>query len=145
MPLYFAYGSNMSTARLEARVGPVSFRAVATLQGHALRFNKRSKDGSGKANVVPVAGEGVLGVVFELTDRQLGKLDDFEGGYLRKRLATHVEKVTHAAWVYLAEDHAVDDSLLPTRDYLELLLDGARANGFPPHYLASLEATRTLS
>jgi hypothetical protein len=47
---YFAYGSNMETARLRERMPSAKPLGVAKLSGHELRFHKRSKDGSGKCN-----------------------------------------------------------------------------------------------
>ena len=48
--LYFAYGSNMLTARLRERMPSCKPLGIAKLPGHALRFHKRSKDQSGKCN-----------------------------------------------------------------------------------------------
>ncbi|MEE3214016.1 MAG: gamma-glutamylcyclotransferase family protein, partial [Pseudomonadota bacterium] len=67
MPWYFAYGSNMNLARVEARIGDTRRVLPATLEGYALRFNKASKvPGIAHANVVPAAGERVEGALFEL-------------------------------------------------------------------------------
>jgi hypothetical protein len=51
--VYFAYGSNMSTARLRERMPSCKPLGTATLPGHALRFHKRSTDKSGKCNAFP--------------------------------------------------------------------------------------------
>lgn len=60
--LYFAYGSNMSSARLRARVPSCRPIGIAFLPGHELRFHKRSKDGSGKCDAFQVeGGAGVVG------------------------------------------------------------------------------------
>src|SRR5438128_1900656 len=61
--LYFAYGSNMLTQRLKARVPSASPKTVAVLFDHGLRFHKRSQDGSGKCDIVKCPGEVVHGVV----------------------------------------------------------------------------------
>ena len=50
---YFAFGSNMLLERIKKRVPSARVLGNATLGGYALRFNKLSKDGSGKANIVP--------------------------------------------------------------------------------------------
>ena len=69
MPRYFAYGSNMSTRRLQGRVSAEP-RGVASLERHALRFHKQSTDGSGKAGAqfTGDAHDIVHGVLFELSE-----------------------------------------------------------------------------
>jgi hypothetical protein len=44
---YFAYGSNMSPARLKKRAPSSLAIGIAQLAKHALHFHKRSKDGVG--------------------------------------------------------------------------------------------------
>jgi hypothetical protein len=48
--VYFAYGSNMSTARLRQRMPSCKPLGTAVLSEHKLRFHKRSTDQSGKCN-----------------------------------------------------------------------------------------------
>jgi hypothetical protein len=51
--LYFAYGSNMRSARLRERVPSARYFATGKIQGYKLAFHKRSKqDGSGKADAL---------------------------------------------------------------------------------------------
>ena len=65
--VYFAYGSNMSTARLRGRVPSCKPLGVATLPGHALRFHKRSADKSGKCNAFASGNDNsVIGVPVQL-------------------------------------------------------------------------------
>ena len=49
--LYFAYGSNMSSVRLRARVNSAQPLGVARLPGHRLRWHMHSLDGSGKCDI----------------------------------------------------------------------------------------------
>jgi gamma-glutamylcyclotransferase len=46
---YFAYGSNMCSGRLRARV-TCDFVTTAKLAGYQLRFHKLSRDGSSKCD-----------------------------------------------------------------------------------------------
>ena len=50
----FAYGSNMPSARLRGRCPSARAIGIAELRGHELRWHKRSKDGSGKCDIVAV-------------------------------------------------------------------------------------------
>ena len=65
--VYFAYGSNMSTARLRKRMPSCKPIGIATLPGHALRFHKRSTDKSGKCNAFASGNNNrVIGVAVQL-------------------------------------------------------------------------------
>ncbi len=56
------------------------FMGVASLRDHRLAFTRRSvKGGCGVADVVPVKGQVVWGAVFEIDDRDIGRLDVTEG------------------------------------------------------------------
>ena len=69
MTKYFAYGSNMSIARLRARVPGAERTGVFTLHEHALRFHKLSRnDGSGKCDAFYTgnASDRVVGALVEL-------------------------------------------------------------------------------
>lgn len=119
MPLYLAYGPNMSTARLKKRRLAPEPRGTASLQGHAIRFHKRSTDGSGKADAhfTGEAGDVVHGVLFELSEADLVRLDAIEGdGYSREERAVQRPDGTSAkASVYLARPEYIDHALRPGR------------------------------
>ena len=81
---YFAYGSNMLTARLQARCPSARPLGRATARGRRLAFHKRSDvDGSGKCDLVPADdGALVVGVVFDLAADELPALDRAEGAFI---------------------------------------------------------------
>lgn len=137
--LYFAYGSNMRTARLRARVGPVRAVGPARLPGHALRTDKPGRDGTAKANLRPSPGAVVHGVVFELGEGALEILDGFEGGYRRTRVEVVLAAGERAeAVTYVSERHGPDNRL--AADYLAYLIAGAREHGLPDAWISLLEA-----
>jgi gamma-glutamylcyclotransferase len=138
----FAYGSNMSTARLRQRVPSARCVGRAFLAGHSLRFHKRGlRDGSAKADAWACddAGAGVWGVVFEIHDSQKPDLDRAEGlgsGYDEKQVVvTDDHGATHRAWMYHAEPSAIDPTVAPFAWYHALVLAGAREHGLPDRYL----------
>jgi gamma-glutamylcyclotransferase len=131
---YFAYGSNMSKTRLENRVGVVAHLGTAVLKGYEFLFNKRSMDGSGKANLHPKKGAEAHGVVYALSQEQFDKLDQFEGApnhYSRKvvEVFTPEEEVLEAI-AYIAKKAYITDPIRPTEEYLGHILRGAEENGF---------------
>ncbi|UYF99515.1 gamma-glutamylcyclotransferase family protein [Halomonas sp. GD1P12] len=78
--LYFAYGSNMATQRLAARV-PARFVTTALLPAYRLAFHQRGSDGSGsgKCDIVPaLAQSAVYGVIWEMAFHHKPTLDRYE-------------------------------------------------------------------
>ena len=141
----FAYGSNLFVSRMVGRVPSARVLACARLEGHALRFHKRSKDGSGKANVIAAGGEAcVWGVVYEIAREELAVLDRCEGGYERR--AMEVELVNEGrvvADVYVAKSGYVEPAMRPFGWYKRLVVDGARMHGLPEEYVAVIERVLT--
>lgn len=132
--LYFAYGSNMKRSRLEERIGEVIDHGIASLQGHQLAFNKQSTDGTGKTNIMPLNQQEVLGVLYELTEDQLKKLDNIEKKYVRVPITVDWGGVTKEVQTYVALEASINNELLPTAEYLGHLVDGAKDHGFPKEY-----------
>lgn len=138
----FAYGSNMCTARLQARVPSARALGIASLAGHSLRFHKRGwRDGSGKCDAFACDDPGarVWGVVFEIDDAEKPDLDRIEGldnGYDQARLAvTPPAGQPHEAWLYRAHPSAIDPAAIPFRWYRDLALAGAREHHLPEAYV----------
>lgn len=139
--VYFAYGSNMSTARLRKRMPSCEPLGVASLQGHALRFHKRSRDKSGKCNAFASGNNNeVIGVLFSFDPAERAKLDEAEGvgsGYEHAIVTVINEKGRRRkVLTYLATPEYIDDSLKPYGWYKDFVLAGAREHGLPPEYIA---------
>jgi cation transport regulator ChaC len=140
--VYFAYGSNMSTARLRDRMPSSNPLGVATLPGHALRFHKRSrKDGSGKCNALAAGDEdSVIGVLFSFDPAERPELDKAEGagkGYEPTTVTVINDKGRRRkVLTYLASAEYVDDSLKPYDWYKDHVLAGAAEHGLPQEYVA---------
>ena len=146
---YFAYGSNMSVARIRARVPSATVDSIASLAGHVMRFRKRSNvDGSAKCDVIETSnpGDRVWGVVYDIDAGEKTHLDDAEGlgyGYEQKEveLAGPDGETLHA-FTYYATD--IDDGRKPYTWYTEHVLRGARENGLPAGYVAQIERVEAL-
>lgn len=76
---YFAYGSNLSTQRMQERIGRVPEARRARLDGYRLVFNKRGTDGTGKANVVADRHGTVWGIVYRCTAAEIRQLEHDQG------------------------------------------------------------------
>jgi cation transport regulator ChaC len=138
---YFAYGSNMSSARLRKRVPNCVVVCVATLEKHALRFHKRSRDGSGKCNAfyTGLETDRVIGVLFEIPENEKSLLDSHEGlgnGYDEKAVALiSTNGMSLRAVTYVASTEAIDDKLQPFDWYRAFVIEGAKEHGLPQDYI----------
>jgi gamma-glutamylcyclotransferase len=149
MVRYFAYGSNMLQERMKKRVSSARYLETATLAGYVLRFNKISKDGSSKANIVRSDRPGavVWGVLFELEESERVKLDKAEGlgrGYDLVSAQVQTASGFQSAFTYSASPEALDDNLKPYLSYKRMLLRGAKQNHLPDDYIRSLHATKAV-
>lgn len=138
---YFAYGSNMSVARLQQRVPSAIFVCVASLADHGLSFDKVSKDGSGKCTIFPSQRECVLGGVFEIDIVDVLTLDRLEGldfGYQKDEYTVLSDRGALDVFSYFATSR--DASLRPYSWYKEHVVRGAREIGLPAEYTVTIES-----
>lgn len=140
---YFAYGSNMSSPRLKARLPEAKPLGHGMASGFEVIFHKRGfVDGSGKCGLIHCDREQAVvhGVVFELPVSTKPSLDRIEGvghGYDCIELSVqHFTLGTIPCQSYLAT--ALDESLLPYDWYLEHVMAGAREHELPGDYLNKL-------
>ncbi len=133
---YFAYGSNLKTARLVARVPSAEPVGLGWLLDYRWRCNKRGADGSAKANIEPCPGARVPGVLFAVDAAGFDTLDAYEGGYRRIEVEIERAGTRVAAQTYLSERTLGDER--PTAAYRALMLDGAREHGLPASFVAQL-------
>lgn len=138
---YFAYGSNMCTARLARRMPSVYPMGPAWIDGYRLYWHLIGNDGSGKCNVVATGNpnDRVHGVLFELDAASLDRLHAVEGpGYDFLELAAGHASGTMTAGVYRGRADWLDDALTPFDWYHDFVVTGARAHGLPADWIAGL-------
>lgn len=141
--LYFAYGSNMLTARLAERVPSAAPVGPGWLSGHRLAFHLRGGDGSGKCNVrrTGVPQDVVHGVLYAVDAHRLDRLHAAEGppyAFVELEIGTRDGPV-HAA-TYRGRPEYLDDALVPFDWYRDFVIRGAREHGLPAAHVAALEA-----
>jgi len=141
--LYFAYGSNMLTARLRARTP--SARPVATgwIDGRRLAFHKLGADGSGKCDIAPAPPDArVHGVLFEVARAEEPALDRVEGlgwGYRKDTIVVATADGDVEASTYLAT--RIRDGIRPFCWYHGFVVAGAEEHLLPDDYVAEIRAT----
>ncbi|HEY0323631.1 MAG TPA: gamma-glutamylcyclotransferase family protein [Pyrinomonadaceae bacterium] len=142
---YFAYGSNMLHQRLKRRVPSAKIVSTAKLVGYKLRFHKRGRDGSGKCNAFKTNDpqDKVYGAVFEIGSLEKIVLDESEGlgyGYNEEQVELLSNGNKIEAFMYIADNSAIDESLAPYTWYKEFVVNGAKQNSLPPEYISYLES-----
>jgi hypothetical protein len=137
--LYFAYGSNMNLDQMAERAPGAVVVGIGRLRDHRVVFNKRSIDGTGKANIVQdrQRGLGTWGVVFEIAKERLRALADFEKGYFLKETVVIVNEEPKQVMTFIAEPDSVVQ-IPPAETYLKRVLDGASI--LPEAYQTKLRA-----
>ena len=131
----------MLRKRIEDRVGTVEDLGLATLLGYRLCFNKKSSSGSGKANIMKDESSKVLGVIYRLSEGQASSLDSEEKRYHRENLKVELCNKVVDAVAYVADADVINENLLPTLEYRQYIIDGAKEHDLPPDYVKSLERT----
>ena len=140
--LYFAFGSNMLTTRLQRRCPGARVVARAAATGYRAAFEKLSEDTSRKATLVPCTGaDFAVGVVYELSSGDIDELDEFEGpGYRRLdgfSLTCLDTGADLAACTYVAKQEV--PGLRPYDWYVSLILAGLAEHDIGHAYARQLQ------
>lgn len=152
MSLYFAYGSNMNQDQMSNRCPDSRLLGKAVLPDHQIAFTRFSSNWeSAVADILVSPGHSVWGLLYEISQDDLEKLDRMEGHpriYQRKRLTLYrvINEISHTEDPLLnhrefesceAEVYEVvrkELGLIPKLNYLRPMLDAAFYNGFPANY-----------
>ena len=147
---YFAFGSNLLKSRLEKqskngeKIGKVVDEGTTTLKNYDLVFNKKSIiDGSGKANIIPKKSSQVLGIIYNLSEKQIWLLDEIEGGYQRSKVYVLYDSNSVEVCTYIAKNGSTEENLVPTKEYMNYIISGAIEHSFPADYIATLKSWKT--
>lgn len=120
-----AFGSNLSTRRLAARVGPCPVFQVAWLLGYELAFNKSSKDNNVYANIRYTGEERCPGVAYQLAPEQIVALDPYEKGYIRMAVPAKTKAgESLLVQIYLAHPDETCPEALPLPEYVHHITTG---------------------
>ena len=145
--LYFAYASNMNWEQMQARCSSAQFVCVAKLGDHRLAFTRRSRRrGCGTADAVASPGEIVWGVVYEIEEHEIDRLDEMEdfvpgraeNGYTREQRYVRTEGEYRPMRVSLYFATKEPNPPAPSAEYRRLIVEGGRHWGLPDEYIDQL-------
>lgn len=123
---YFAYGSNMSLSNMTKRDVKFTSREKATLKGYKFIINKISKKNPnvGFANIIKDENSEVEGVLYDIPNEDILKLDKYEGFPIHYRRETFIINDEYTI-VYIANDEWTSkNELLVNDDYKIKILEG---------------------
>ena len=141
---YFIYGSNLLKFQLENRLNDLSEiylqKERCSLKGFKFIYNKKSIDGSSKANIFETPNGIVKGVAILI---QESKLDEFikmwEPGYEKLEVIISTEnnldkneELSFKAYTCFSTKII---SLPPSSNYVSKIIEGANENGLPTEYI----------
>ena len=145
--LYFAYGSNLSEARLRENCPSARLVTVARLSGYRLAFTMRSDNwGGGVADIRPQPEGEVWGAVWCIATDESARLDRQEGVHATppryRRIDVAVVTPEGDALECLAYQVVTPATheIPPSPRYRQTMLRGARACALPPDYVERIAA-----
>ncbi len=145
---YFAYGSNMSTARLQARVPSAKCLGVYSLPGYTLDFSMHGFDDSAKCNGRQTnnPNDQLYGVLFSMLDNERPILDFHEqlgeGYEIIDTIVFDENAQAHPCFVYTAL--RLQKHLQPFDWYRHHVLFGAKEAGLPQHVIEYINNTTAI-
>jgi len=138
---YFAYGSNLSSLKMNKWSMNVEFVTTARLDNWQFAMNKKGKDGCCRANIEEKDDEHVWGVIYRIPEYKIEKLDEYEGlgkGYRAdwlNVLGKNGESIN--AYVYIGKK--LKNNLPVHKWYSDFIISGAREHKLPLEYVFKLE------
>lgn len=146
---YFAYGSNMSVDRKIERTGMIRRAIRSCLSGYRLAFNKRATGGGVCANIMPDEASEVWGVLYLCDETAIQMLNVKEGvasgHYVPKTVSVHgPDDEQFQCMTYVAGPKFICEDGVPSDEYLNHLLVGARDHDLPTWYIDDIRKLATL-
>lgn len=141
---YFAYGSNLCPVQMDERCPGFTAAAPGTLEGYRLDFPRRSvRWGGGVAGWAEAPEERIEGVLYQLSDLHLERLDHLEGVAEGRYRRTHVDVLLSTGEIRRAlcyEAHREEGApFKPTAAYLEAMIRGASHHGLSQAWIGMLQ------
>lgn len=143
---YFGFGANMSSKTFQRgyrRLSPTSAER-AVLRGYRLEFSEPGIPffDPSFANIAKDDNALVEGVLYRITPEELDHLDISEGNRAYNIIKVPVEGAesgTVIAHAFQSRQHA--HGLLPSKRYLDILIEGAEEHGLSATYITMLKNT----
>ena len=144
--LYFAYGFNLNLEKMNQKCTKPRGLGIARLAGHKVGFYEHSVIWDGAVEtLIPDAQSEVWGVLYQLEPYAWDQLDNCEDA----RLDGTGEYFHYPVEVLDAQNQVREASMykkarlgeatLPSKEYLDLIIQGAKEQGLPEDYILTLQ------
>ncbi len=144
---YFSYSTTMNSSRLEGRGVKFISKEPAFIENYKLKFNKKSIDGTAKANIVAEEKSRVYGILYAIDIAEFEKIKNIEGlssGHFTTRIlpVSTLNGETFMANVFIANPKYVvsDDELRPSKDYVNGIMDIISEENFDTDYIEYIKS-----
>ncbi len=147
---YFAYGFNLNLTEMRKKCPEAKVVGIGYVKGYRLAFFEHAVVwDSAMETLFPDPAAEVWGVLYELDQFEWETLDCFEdarmdgtGAYFHYPVTvTGVSHKLTTANVYLKARWGADG--LPSTEYMQVILAGARQQGLPEEYIKQLQSLKT--
>lgn len=132
---YFAYASNLNKKQMLERCPESKPKFMATLANYKLTFTGWSRKWrGGMATIKPFTGEKVLGAIYEITEKDLARLDSYEGypsNYNHLNITVFNEDGNPIKALTYIKSGQLEETL-PSKEYLSIVQQGYRDWGLAP-------------
>ena len=155
MTNYFAYGSLLSEREIKKTCPNYIEVGIGYIENYKLAFTRKStgrwKPG-GVADIVQSEGARVWGIVYKISAKDESELDTREGfkrdhpttgAYIKINVEVRVGHETKYAMTYSVREKQLKH-VPPKREYLDLIVAGAKSRDFPALYQKALTEAATL-
>jgi hypothetical protein len=141
---YFVYGSNLLEEQLISRLSEIDEnylqRESCSLKGYEFTYNKKSFDGTSKANLIK-SGNGIVeGVAILILENKLDEfIEKYEKGYLKTEIQIQTKNKNNENPEFIFKAYTcISDNIIsasPTNDYVSKIIKGAHENNLPQEYI----------
>ena len=147
---YFAYGSNMNMVQMKQRCSGSKVLGIASLPGYRVEFygNSAIWDGAQETVIRDPQSE-VWGVLYELQAYDWEALDGYQdarsngmGEYFHYPVEV-IDSEQRALTVIMYKKNILNEPKLPSAEYLDFIVQGAKEQGLPVEYLTLLQNRKT--
>ena len=126
---YFAYAANLNRKQMQERCPDSKPTFVATLPNYKLVFSGWSRQWrGGVASIKSFRGERVAGAIYEISERDLRRLDKYEGypiNYQRLNVTVYGEGGEPIEAITYIKSGQLEETL-PSKEYLAVIQQGYR-------------------
>jgi gamma-glutamylcyclotransferase (GGCT)/AIG2-like uncharacterized protein YtfP len=146
--LYFSYGSFLDSATLKRHCPKANYIGKAILPNWEVQFNFFSRTyKGGVTGIEPAVAKLVRGILYDVSDEELLKLDVIEGvpeGIYYRQTIYVVDEFGNPIKAVTYRTMNPRGPFKPTKSYLGLMIKGAKEHELEQNYIQQLEVIETV-